>query len=321
MGPGAPPHCAYFHHVVRAPHRLTNDEIAELLDEVAALLETQEASPWRVRAYREVARTLRVMKEPVVDVLDREGRDGLVALPTIGRSIAAAIEEMAWRGRFPLLDRLRGETTPVELLMTLPGLGEALATRIHDALGVETLEELEVAAHDGRLERLRGFGPRRAQAVRDLLAAQLGRSTRRRARRIAHDRDAEPPPIAPSIELLLDLDEEYRRRASRGQLQLIAPRRFNPRAEPWLPIWHAVAEGWHFTLVYSNSATAHRLERTDDWVVLYWERDGHEDQATVVTEHRGPLRGRRVVRGRERACLEHWARRTERERDARRYAR
>ena len=63
------------------------------------------------------------------------------------------------------------------------------------------------------------------------------------------------------------------------------------------------------------------MDKTRDWVVLYWEHDGHEDQATVVTEYRGPLTGRRVVRGRERECLAHWARETERRLREERYRR
>jgi hypothetical protein len=65
---------------------------------------------------------------------------------------------------------------------------------------------------------------------------------------------------------------------------------------------------WHFTALFSNTATAHQLGRTRDWVVIHFYDDDHaERQRTVVTEVRGALRGRRVVRGREpecRACYE-----------------
>ena len=79
----------------------------------------------------------------------------------------------------------------------------------------------------------------------------------------------------------------------------IAPRRFNPGGASWLPVLHGERDGWSFTALYSNTARAHDLGRTRDWVVLYWEQDGHEDQCTVVTERTGPQSGRRVVRGRE----------------------
>lgn len=82
-------------------------------------------------------------------------------------------------------------------------------------------------------------------------------------------------------------------------------RRFNPGNEAWLPILHAQRGSWHFTALYSNSALAHRLDRTRDWVVIYFYDDDHvERQRTVVTESHGPLKGRRVVRGREPECVE-----------------
>ena len=73
---------------------------------------------------------------------------------------------------------------------------------------------------------------------------------------------------------------------------------------------HAERDGWSFTALFSNTARAHELGTTHDWVILYYERDGHEKQCTVVTERRGDLAGKRVVRGREdecRALYEHGA--------------
>ncbi|NNL66915.1 MAG: DNA-binding protein, partial [Myxococcales bacterium] len=103
----------------------------------------------------------------------------------------------------------------------------------------------------------------------------------------------------PPVALLLDMDSEYRRRAEAGELRRIAPRRFNPGGKAWLPVLHCERDGWSFNALFSNTARAHELGRTHDWVVIYWERDGHEDQCTVVTERSGPRAGRRVVRGRE----------------------
>ena len=107
---------------------------------------------------------------------------------------------------------------------------------------------------------------------------------------------------APAVATLLEVDREYRRKAAAGQLQKIAPRRFNPEHEAWLPVLHARREGWHFTALYSNTERAHDLHRTHDWVVIFYD-DG---QCTVVTEYRGALKGMRVVRGREPECLKHY---------------
>lgn len=290
-----------------------NREIAEALERVADLLEAQDANPFRVRAYRAAAGTLRGLAEPAAAIVAREGPEGLERLPGIGPSIARLVAEYVHTLRLALLERLEGQVSPEDLFTTVPGIGEELAARIHRQLGVETLEELELAAHDGRLERVPGIGRRRAQGIRDALAGMLARSTRRRARRqrwleAGLPRPEEPgptprgdgaPAARPSLAALLAVDEEYRRRGAAGELRTIAPRRFNPSGEAWLPVLHTEREGWHFTALFSNTARAHELGTTRDWVVIYFERDGHEDQCTVVTERRGPLAGRRVVRGRE----------------------
>ena len=100
--------------------------------------------------------------------------------------------------------------------------------------------------------------------------------------------------------MLLDVDREYRNAATAGQLPTLAPRRFNPAGAAWLPILHTERGAWRFTALFSNTALAHRLGRTRDWVVIFYETDAApESQCTVVTETHGPLAGRRVVRGRE----------------------
>jgi hypothetical protein len=101
------------------------------------------------------------------------------------------------------------------------------------------------------------------------------------------------------VATLLAVDAAYRHKAEAGELRHIAPRRFNPERRAWLPVLHTERDGWQFTALYSNTARAHALGTTRDWVILYFERDGDEDQCTVVTEPHGPLAGQRVVRGRE----------------------
>lgn len=110
------------------------------------------------------------------------------------------------------------------------------------------------------------------------------------------------PPIAE----LLDVDREYRDRADANDLPRIAPRRFNPSGDRWLPVMHTKRDARHYTALFSNTAMAHRLHRTHDWVVLYSDGVDGERQCTVVTAHHGPLVGRRVVRGREADCITHY---------------
>jgi putative hydrolase len=274
-----------------------NEQVAELLRETAAVLEQQEANPFRVNAYRHAAQTISQLDEDLREILERDGVDGLIALPGIGRSIAASIREIAATGGLARLQRLRGELEPEQLFQTLPGVGPDLAAAIHERLDIDTLEALEIAAHDGRLDAVKGVGPRRAAAIRAGLASLLGRRPRPRV------------PDGPDVAMLLALDRKYRSQARAGRLPTIAPKRFNPEGKAWLPIMHADRKPWHFTVLFSNTARAHQLKRTSDWVVIYFENDAHQSgQHTVVTETRGGLRGKRVVRGREADCRAYYRR-------------
>jgi putative hydrolase len=101
---------------------------------------------------------------------------------------------------------------------------------------------------------------------------------------------------------LLDVDEQYRRLARQGHLPRIAPRRFNPTREAWLPVLHTERGERHYTAMYSNTAHAHEVGATHDWVVIYRDDEDHGGPWTVITAGYGPLRGRRIVRGREDEC-------------------
>jgi hypothetical protein len=271
-----------------------NQDIASRLREAADILEQQAANPFRVRAYRRAAETISRLEEDLPELIEHGGPEALVALPNIGRGIATAITEILSTGRWAQLERMRGSLDPVQRLQAVPGIGPVLAEQIHDELHVDTLEGLELAAHDGRLEALKGIGPRRAAMIRASLEKMLGRVRTRRYEEMAE---------GPSVPVLLDVDREYREKAAAGTLPTIAPRRFNPSNEAWLPILHTERDGWHFTALFSNTGRAHDLGRTRDWVVIYFYNDHQEEgQHTVVTETRGPLIGRRVVRGREAEC-------------------
>ncbi|MDH4316218.1 MAG: helix-hairpin-helix domain-containing protein [Gammaproteobacteria bacterium] len=273
---------------------VSNERIAEIFRDCAGILRQQFANPFRVNAYLRAAQTVEALQTDVQCIAREHGVEGLMQLPFIGRGLASAIEEIVRTGHLSQLDRLRGTTDPEELFRAIPGVGPALAHAIHQALHVDTLEALEIAAHDGRLARVPGIGPRRADAIRSGLASILGPGAAARNHEQA----------SPGVELLLGVDREYRQKAESGSLPKIAPRRFNPKGERWLPVLHTRRAGWHFTALYSNTARSHELRRTRDWVVLYfYDGDHKEGQATVVTETHGPLQGKRVVRGREAECL------------------
>lgn len=281
---------------------LDNHEVARRLEEIAELLEAQAQSPFRVRAYAAAAETVRGLDQPVAELVRREGPPGLRRLPGIGRSLAATIERLAAAGRSTLLERLRAKSAPEKVFATVPDIGPGLARQIHDRLGIETLAELETAAHDGRLARVPGMGPKRILAVRESLA---GRLRRRRAAAAASTFESEPigePPVAD----LLDVDRQYRLLAESDRLPRIAPRRFNPTGEAWLPVLHTHRSGSLYTAMYSNTARAHELEVTRDWVIIYRTDPHARGRWTVITSRYGTLRDRRIVRGREGECAAHY---------------
>jgi DNA polymerase (family X) len=275
---------------------MSKTDIAAALREVAELLRLQGASPFRTTAYEKAAAEIEAMPQDL-GAIAAAGAEALEALPHIGRGLAAAILEMLETGRWTQLERLRGAADPETLFQIIPGVGPALARRMHDHLDCASLEALEVAAHDGRLAAVPGIGPRRAAAILMGLASLLNRR-----------RPLNAPPLQrtlgdPPVTILLDVDREYREKAKAGMLQMIAPKRFNPEGRAWLPILHTERGSWHFTALFSNTARAHELQKTDDWVVIYHSAGGGpEGQCTVVTETSGPRRGLRVVRGREREC-------------------
>jgi len=275
---------------------VNNEQIASKLGEVADLLQKQNANPFRVNAYRRASATVKALDHSVTDIINKEGTTGLIDLPGVGQGIARSIAEFVATGHMSRLESLRAGNDPVAQFQKIPGIGTKLSHRIIETLHLDTLEALEIAAHNGRLLHVPGFSENKVNMVKAWLAQTLGRS------RLSQPGVAGV--VEPPVELLLSLDQKYRYKADKGKLPKIAPKRFNPEGEAWLPIMHKTKGVWHFTALYSNTARAHQLRRTDDWVIIYFYDEQHQEgQYTVVTETKGPLVGKRVVRGREHECM------------------
>lgn len=274
-----------------APGKLsaTNLLVADRLRDYADLLIQQGEDGFRARAFRRAADVVATHERPVDQILAQEGREGLIALPAIGTGIAGAIAEMVGTGRWSQLDRLRGELAPEVLFRSIPGIGVKLADRLAKQGQLESLEELEHAVRFGKL-RVKGVGRRRMRMIAATIAERLGRPI------FSRQAEMSQPPLS----LILQVDRMYRERAAAGRLRRIAPKRFNPTGDAWLPILHARHGDWHFTALFSNSQLAHQLHKTADWVGIHYHKDGAPDgRCTVVTVSRGPRAGQRVVRGRE----------------------
>ena len=274
-----------------------NNQIARKLLETADLLDRRGGNSFRIRAYREAAQHLIHLSQPIQEIFRERDVAGIRDALQVGDRLGEVVRAAMVTGRMPLLDRLRAAAGPESVLQSVPGLGPVWADRIRHDLGIESLEELEVAAYDGRLEHVAGMGPKRLAGIRDSLASRLAR-TRPSAPAIDD---------APSVAEILEVDREYGEATAAGRLPLIAPRRFNLPREAWLPVLHTRRGERQYTALYSNTARAHLLGRTHDWVVIYQEmRYGGGRTYTVITSQRGPLAGRRIVRGRELECAAYY---------------
>lgn len=134
-----------------------NTDIANIFNRMAELLEIEDASPFRVRAYRRAAQTLQDLGEPASSLLTR-GED-LDELPGIGEDLAGKIAEICQTGRLKALEELEARTpATLAVLTAIPGLGPKRARVLHDRLGVDTVEDLARAAAAGKVRTLPRFG-------------------------------------------------------------------------------------------------------------------------------------------------------------------
>jgi DNA polymerase (family 10) len=149
---------------------MENIQIANAFEETADILEIQGANPFRVRAYRNAARTIGTLGTPIETMLKHDGH-ALQELPGIGADLAGKIARMCRTGEFALLRQLTRKT-PESLvaMLRIPGVGPKRAKLIYKKLGVKTLSELERAARAGRLSKLPGMGKALEQAILEGIA-------------------------------------------------------------------------------------------------------------------------------------------------------
>ncbi len=162
-----------------------NAEVARIFRELADLLDLQGANPFRVRAYRNAARTIEELAEPVAQVA-RAGPRALDALPGIGADLAAKIQEIVRTGSLEALAEA-GRAVPRGLagLMQVRGLGAKRARALYDAIGIASVKQLERAARAGRIRQVPGFGARTEAKLLEELAAGGAGGERRMLRSVA----------------------------------------------------------------------------------------------------------------------------------------
>ena len=148
-----------------------NASIAETFRHVADLLEIEGANPFRIRAYRRAAQTVEDLPQSAAKMV-ADGKT-LVGLPGIGKDLAGKITEIVNTGRLGVLAEIEARTpTTLSALTTVPGLGPKRVHRLHEALGIKTLKDLERAARKHRIRELRGFTAKTEEKI----LAELERS-------------------------------------------------------------------------------------------------------------------------------------------------
>jgi len=165
---------------------MDNATIADIFDEMAELLELRGENQFRVRAYRNGAKTIREMTEQVSDVVADSSRD-LRKLSGIGDTLADKCKVMIETGKLPQLEELRANTPAVLVKMTrIPGVGAKKAMLMQKELGIQSLEELRQACVDHRVQALKGFGAKTEEAILAGLAIAESASLRLRIDQAEH---------------------------------------------------------------------------------------------------------------------------------------
>src|SRR5205809_1131681 len=145
---------------------MQNPDIARVFDEVADLLEIQDANPFRVRAYRNAARTIRDFPEPIAERVRTGGKD-LTDIPGIGEDLAEKITAIVTTGELPLRQQLAAKL-PAGLLdlLRIPGLGPKRVKLLYKKLKVKSAADLAKVLDAGKVQKLKGFGPKMEEKMR-----------------------------------------------------------------------------------------------------------------------------------------------------------
>ena len=143
-----------------------NAEVASLLEELADLLEAQDVD-YKPRAYRTAAQNIRDYPEPIED-LAAEGADAVMQIERVGEAIGEKVVEYFETGEIEALEAER-EELPVEMgaLTRVEGVGPKTVGALYEALGIQTLDDLEAAAKAGEIQEVSGFGAKTEQNILD----------------------------------------------------------------------------------------------------------------------------------------------------------
>lgn len=142
---------------------MTNEEVAEILEEIAVLLELKGENPFKTRAYSNAARTLEGLTEPLDAVI---AEDRLGTIKGIGSALQEKIHALVTTGNLPYYDELKASVPAgMMAMLDIPGLGPKKVKLLHDKLEIESVDELLAACQAGKVAELSGFGARTQEKI------------------------------------------------------------------------------------------------------------------------------------------------------------
>src|SRR5881398_3496678 len=203
---------------------MQNPDIARVFDEVADLLEIQDANPFRVRAYRNAARTIRDFPEPIAELVRSRTKD-LTEIPGIGADLADKITAIVTTGELPLRKQLAAKLPPGLLdLLRIPGLGPKRVKLLHKKLKVKSAADLAKVLDAGKVQKLKGFGPK----IEEKMRAGLGQAQVTERRMLLNEAETQANAIVAHVKegggvRQIEVAGSYRRRRETiGDLDILA---------------------------------------------------------------------------------------------------
>jgi DNA polymerase (family X) len=203
---------------------MQNTEIARLLSDVADLLEISAGNPFKVRAYRNAARTVADHSDPIAELVSG-GEFDLTDLPGIGGGIAKEITALVETGTLPQRQQLVATVPPGLLeLLRIPGLGPKRVKLFHEQLKVNSVADLKDALEQGKIAKLRGFGPKLLEKIREGVS-DAGTTTQKRM--VLHEAEQYARAIVEYLEAgggidAIDVAGSFRRRKETiGDLDIV----------------------------------------------------------------------------------------------------
>src|SRR5438067_4637759 len=223
---------------------MQNPDIARLFDEVADLLEIQDANPFRVRAYRNAARTIRDSPDPTAELVRVAAKD-LTEISGIDADLAEKITAIVTTGELPLRKQLAAKLPPGLLdLLRIPGLGPKRVKLLHKKLKVKSATDLAAALAKHRIQKLKGFGPKIEEKIR----TGLGVAEQSERRLLLHEAETAAHAIVAYLKASggisqIEVAGSYRRRRETiGDLDILVTSGHSPKVMERFVSYGEVAE-------------------------------------------------------------------------------